>query len=102
MLCTHLENPLNNTLSKHITEYSGYFLKGLQTLLEHVGMLHTHLTWGSGPLLHMAWYPSLQGTGFNLLKYRWCYEFWGVSHCFVWQGYLCPRLLVYTHLLFTG
>src|SRR6202034_2822787 len=40
MLCTHLENPLNNTLSKHITEYS---LKSLQTLLEHSGMLHTHL-----------------------------------------------------------
>ena len=43
MLCTHLENPLNNTLSKHITEYSGYSLKSLQTLLEHSGMLHTHL-----------------------------------------------------------
>src|ERR1700689_472631 len=40
----------------------------------------------------MAWYSSLQGTGFNSLKYKWCYEFGGVSHCFVWQGYLCPQV----------
>src|ERR1700685_477429 len=32
------------------------------------------LTWGSGPLLHMAGYSSLQGIGISLLKYRWCYE----------------------------
>src|ERR1700685_727861 len=31
-------------------------------------------TWGSGPLLHMAGYSSLQGIGISLLKYRWCYE----------------------------
>src|ERR1700692_3775732 len=49
-------------------------------------------TWGSGPLLCMAWYLSLQGTGFNLSKYRWCYEFGGVSHCFVQQGYLCAQV----------
>ena len=51
-----------------------------------------YYTWGSGPLLCMAWYSSLQGTGFNLSKYKWCYEFGGVSHCFVWQGYLCPQV----------
>src|ERR1700685_3010730 len=34
----------------------------------------TYLTWGSGPLLHMAGYSSLQGIGISLLKYRWCYE----------------------------
>src|ERR1700728_1513528 len=50
------------------------------------------VTWGSGPLLCIAWYSSLQGTGFNFSKYRWCYEFAGVSHCFVWQGYLCPQV----------
>jgi len=33
-----------------------------------------HKTCGSGPLLCMAGYSSLQGTGFILLKYRWCYE----------------------------
>ena len=32
------------------------------------------MTWGSGPLLCMAGYSSLQGIGISLLKYRWCYE----------------------------
>jgi len=32
------------------------------------------ITWGSGPLLCMAGYSSLQGIGISLLKYRWCYE----------------------------
>jgi hypothetical protein len=31
-------------------------------------------TWGSGPLLHMAGYLSIQGIGISLLKYRWCYK----------------------------
>src|ERR1700729_2971384 len=62
---------------------------------EYSQLVHSGLemaTWGSGPLLCMAWYSSLQGTGFNLSKYRWCYEFGGVSHCFVRQGYLCLQV----------
>src|ERR1700729_239877 len=67
---------------------AGEFLNWMEILL----IVVSDKTWGSGPLLHMAWYSSLQGTGFNLSKYRWCYEFGRVSHCFVQQGYLCPQV----------
>ena len=38
------------------------------------GSAYHMLILGSGPLLRMAGYLSLQGIGINLLKYRWCYE----------------------------